>query len=159
MLTDAWPVITPTCYMSKDVYLLVQRELIRPALLVKVWNFFLYFSHENLLVCSDTCEKCTTDGCSACRDGFLSYNKGCVSSCPGKTYSTGTTCESKFSYLEFLVNNLPPLDCPNNCNVCESGKCSTCDTNYLLFNEICVSDCPAKMYSTGKSCESNFYFL
>lgn len=46
------------------------------------------------------------------------------------------------------------LDCSMNCAKCQSGKCLTCQENYLLSEGGCVSSCPAKTYSDGFSCQS-----
>ena len=142
--------------MRKVASLLVQIKCIQPLRLVKVSHEYNFFTIPNL-DCPDYCTKCDADKCFACEETYLLYNKGCVSKCPERTYSTGTTCESEY-FCEMLIFKYFFQGCLGHCDKCDADGCLVCEEKYLLYNKGCVlPPCPAKTYSTGKICESEFY--
>ena len=61
----------------------------------------------------------------------------------------------KVSYinLSFYAIIFSSIGCPDNCNTCDSEKCSTCESKYYLHNKACVSSCPVQTYPTKTTCE------
>ena len=68
-----------------------------------LFKLFLSLSNKKFIVCSDHCHKCDADECSVCEDTYLLHNKICVSDCPAKTYSSGTTCKGELLIEEIFL--------------------------------------------------------
>ena len=54
------------------------------------------------LSCPD-CKTCDKGACLDCEDTYFLYNKKCFSTCPDKTYSSGTTCKGKLLIEEIVL--------------------------------------------------------
>jgi len=90
---------------------------------------------KNCLPCQNPCDSCNSPkSCISCMvdgDGkkWLLYEDFCYESCPDETFKDGIICK----------------DCNMRCSECvrDSDTCTACKTPYLLYNNQCVSSCPA----------------
>ena len=123
------------------------------------------FPCSECLSCMPQCKTCSDSfSCLTCQNSFfLKIGNGpmdCVSQCP------------EYFYLDEL--NKVCLSCKVGCKTCEDGNsCLTCDyqyfsqtvngktdcvtkcqTNWIVFGEICLSECPLELSWNGYLCVS-----
>ena len=92
--------------------------------------------------CIDNCETCKFP-CSKCSNGFYSEQGQCFkcnANC--KTCTTfSTRCDSCLEGYG-LINSACEKSCMDHCLSCDS-PCSICETNYYLYNGVCIRCDPA----------------
>ena len=94
--------------------------------------------------CKKHCAKCESDEtCLECIDGFFP-NKGiCVDKCS----------ETMFLSVD-KNNNRFCSDCSSECLTCnnKSKQCTSCNLNFILYENRCLLKCPTGMTNNGKEC-------
>jgi len=113
-------------------------------------------THPSAGCSASNCKECDSTKCLACETSFFLYEGGCVDPCPDKAYADGSACYGEPYSLDSIFTHFQ--DCPTNCKTCDSTKCLTCDTSYLLYKGSCVDSCPARFYSDLTSCIGKHYF-
>lgn len=87
-----------------------------------------------------TCSSLNYINCTACMNASLFVYQGqCITSCPLGSYKSGMNC----------------LICPSGCAVCTGVSCSSCESNWYIFNSSCYSNCNliAPQYdASGNTC-------
>ncbi len=91
--------------------------------------------------------------CQICSGLYFLDQGQCVENCPITKFGSNGACQSKFYLWKWISWSL--IDCPNNCDVCNSGTtCTTCSGSYFLNQGQCVSTCPATKFGSNGVCES-----
>ena len=111
---------------------------------VKTCPPFTYPKGRNCEYCLDSerCKQCdieNPENCLSCSSGIL-YNNKCINDCPiGTFYSNSLkTC----------------LKCSDNCLSClDENNCFVCKSNYILFDNQCLSNCPNNFVEVDSSCK------
>lgn len=138
-----------TCLSCSATYGLINTTCYSPC----PSSYFL--SGSDCSKCSPYCLECSTSNttCSSCviSGTYKSYlhNSQCVASCPAGTYP-------------FDNSTLGPTvcsPCNSTCSDCngDPNNCSGCSNNTFLFNNVCISTCPAGYFSDNatKSCNDS----
>lgn len=77
--------------------------------------------------------------------------RGCMV-CPAGTYLGGSNyceCISFSLSIEWSKN----LDCTTGCETCGTGTtCISCTTGYYLYNNLCITECPASYFILSQEC-------
>lgn len=103
-----------------------------------------------------TCNLCYNQACSVCTD----YSLGSCTTCKSySTLSSGQCTCYQFYYLNTVTEAC--TSCNPACNVCTGSNyldCSSCNTGYYWFYDICLSSCPSgyTANSATKNCDMNY---
>jgi len=100
---NVWTVKQAISYIKKVVWTLALIKLILQAQLAKVENLFLKFVLK-LQDCQKNCQSCNSEQCLNCETNYLLYKGNCLESCPDKTYSTGSICQSMLFSVPIEIN-------------------------------------------------------
>lgn len=95
--------------------------------------------------CPSNCLECNGGTCTQCSAGYYVSSGACSSVSTTTTncdiYSDATTCSSCVS--GYYYSNSECLPCSILCSTCEGihfGRCSACNEESSLFNEMCIVD-------------------
>ncbi|EAR98211.2 surface protein with EGF domain and furin-like repeat protein, putative (macronuclear) [Tetrahymena thermophila SB210] len=137
-----------------------------------------------------TCSQCK-NGCVSCDSNGECQNNcslNCIfcdsptvcTKCKPLTYLVDNQCKTQCNSDQYADNNQQIcISCPNFCNKCniDPTKCQQCVSNYVLYQDTCLSSCPDGNYKdqnnicqtclqncsqcdsnvTCKKCKNNFY--
>ena len=94
--------------------------------------------------CTGSCSTCTSSSfCTSCATLFLNSVAGtCVnaSNCPSGTYGNSTSMSC--------------ANCQLPCTTCSQSatNCTACQSGYLYYNNLCVTNCPSGMFQSSSNC-------
>ena len=119
--------------------------------------------------CGTNCKQCSatnTNSCTECFNGYLLFDNQCVETCPDYNYidsdyncipcsgdwcpGVGNSCPAK-KYKNFIKKECS--DCKTECATCASKDvCLTCESNFYLSKNSCITDCPNGTYKGAGVC-------
>ncbi|KAL4482057.1 hypothetical protein ABPG73_000581 [Tetrahymena malaccensis] len=107
--------------------------------------------------CNSGCTTCDQQGqCqNSCSQNCISCNSPTVcTKCQPLTYLVNQQCQTQCNSNQHADNvQQICIDCPSFCNKCDLDptKCQICASNYVLFNETCLTSCPDTYYKDSNS--------
>lgn len=113
-------------------------------------DYYCYNPCPNTYYSTNSGRNCSTCNltCSVC-SGFSTTCLACTLTGPNTAYLLGTTCYINCPAGKYKDNNagIGPnfcLACDNSCATCIGNPtpCQSCNSNYFLYNNACVSHCP-----------------
>ncbi|KAL4486913.1 hypothetical protein ABPG73_008772 [Tetrahymena malaccensis] len=122
--------------------------------------------------CSYPCATCSSDSqkCQSCLENLYLFNNTCISNCPLGFFKNNSTlscsscsigciscqdnyicniCDTQNSYrLQGSTCTLCTFPCAT-CSQYDQTYCLSCEKNYYLFNNTCITTCPSDFYKVN----------